>query len=132
MGRLYVYPARSYNSKTADMDVMRSPNLFPAGVTITVSSRSTIERNSSGIMLLPLRSKKALTAPIAAPIVPQGEIHVRVKHVPYSLVERLNYSAIRMKFHNRPYEGYTKSLARNHCTDEIWTRVSGDKMHTYS
>lgn len=87
MGRLYVYPATSYNSKTADMDVMRSPNLFPAGVTITVSSRSTIERNTSGIMLLPLRSKKALTAPIAAPIVPQGEIHVRMKHVPCNLVK---------------------------------------------
>lgn len=54
MGRLNVYPARSYNSKTADMDVMRSPNLFPAGVTITVSSRIAIERNISGIMLSPL------------------------------------------------------------------------------
>lgn len=50
-----VYPANSCDSNAADMDVdvwIRSPNLFPAGVTITISSRVSIAGSISGIMLL--------------------------------------------------------------------------------
>lgn len=51
----YVYPANSCDSNAADMDVnvwIRSPNLFPAGVTITMAGRLSIAGSISGIMLL--------------------------------------------------------------------------------